>query len=90
MRNAQGRLAAIVRAAGFAAVALSIAGPASAQFGGLKKKVKSATAPATERYFSVTGFSAARATFKAVSTFITTAPTCSGIPPGGMTRPSTS
>ena len=48
MRNVQGRLAAIVRAAGFAAVALSIATPASAQFGGLKKKLKSATAPATD------------------------------------------
>ncbi len=44
MRNVPGRLAAIVRAAASVAVALSLASPASAQFGGLKKKLKSATA----------------------------------------------
>jgi hypothetical protein len=43
MQTAQGRLAAMVRAAGFLAVALTLASPASAQFGGLKKKVKAAT-----------------------------------------------
>jgi hypothetical protein len=43
MQTAQGRLAAMVRAAGFVAVALTLATPAWAQFGGLKKKVKAAT-----------------------------------------------
>ncbi len=44
MQTAQGRLAAMVRAAGFVAVALTLATPAPAQFGGLKKKLKAATA----------------------------------------------
>ena len=41
---------------------------------GTRSVTGSATAPAMVRYFSVTGRSAARATFIAVSTFITTAP----------------
>jgi hypothetical protein len=44
MQTAQGRLAAIVRAAGLVAVALTLATPAAAQFGGLKKKLKATTA----------------------------------------------
>jgi hypothetical protein len=42
MQTAQGRLAAMGRAAAFVAVALTLAAPASAQFGGLKKKAKAA------------------------------------------------
>jgi hypothetical protein len=45
MRNGSGRLAAAVRVAGALAVALAIATPASAQLGGLKKKLKAAAAP---------------------------------------------
>jgi hypothetical protein len=45
MRNSYRRVAAIARTAAFAAVALGIATPAAAQFGGLKKKLKAATAP---------------------------------------------
>ena len=43
MQTAQGRLAAMVRVPAFVAIALMLAAPASAQFGGLKKKVKEAT-----------------------------------------------
>jgi hypothetical protein len=43
MQTAQGRLAAMVRATALVAVALALATPAWAQFGGLKKKVKQAT-----------------------------------------------
>ncbi len=43
MQTAQGRVAALVRAAGLVAVALTLATPAWAQFGGLKKKLKAAT-----------------------------------------------
>jgi hypothetical protein len=43
MQTAQGRLAATVRASAFVGVALMLASPASAQFGGIKKKVKQAT-----------------------------------------------
>ena len=57
---------------------------------GTRSVTGSATAPAMERNFSVTGRSGAAATFSAVSTFITTAPTARGMPPGGTTRPSTS
>jgi hypothetical protein len=45
MRNSYRRVAAIARAASVVAVALGIATPAAAQFGGLKKKLKAATAP---------------------------------------------
>jgi hypothetical protein len=45
MRNAYRRLAVIAGAAAVTAVALGIATPAAAQFGGLKKKLKAATAP---------------------------------------------
>jgi len=47
MQTAQGRLAAMGRAAAFVAVALTLAAPASAQFGGLKKKVKAAAGAET-------------------------------------------
>jgi hypothetical protein len=45
MRNSYRRAAAIARAAVVAVVTLGIATPAAAQFGGLKKKLKAATAP---------------------------------------------
>jgi hypothetical protein len=45
MRNSNRRVAAIARAVVVAVVALGIATPAAAQFGGLKKKLKAATAP---------------------------------------------
>lgn len=44
MRNRYGRLAAIARMTAAVAVTLAIATPASAQFGGLKKKLKGAAA----------------------------------------------
>ena len=44
MRTGSRRLAAIARVAAVAALALTLATPASAQFGGLKKKLKSAAA----------------------------------------------
>ena len=44
MQTVQGRVAALVRAAGLVAVALTLATPAGAQFSGLKKKLKAATA----------------------------------------------
>jgi hypothetical protein len=45
MRTSYGRLATIARTAAVAAVALGITTPATAQFGGLKKKLKGAAAP---------------------------------------------
>jgi hypothetical protein len=45
MRNSYRRVAAIARAAAVAAVALGMATPAAAQFGGLKKRLKAASAP---------------------------------------------
>jgi hypothetical protein len=48
MRNPRGRFAAFVRVSAIAAVALTITSPVSAQFGGIKKKLKSATGQATE------------------------------------------
>ena len=57
---------------------------------GTRRVIGRRTAPATETNFSVTARRGAAATFMAVSTFMTTAPTWSGIPPGGITRPSTS
>jgi hypothetical protein len=49
MLNRQGRCAAVARTAGVVTVALAMAAPAWAQFGGLKKKVKAATAPEASR-----------------------------------------
>src|SRR5215472_5206963 len=46
------------------------------------------TAPHTDRNFSVTGVSrSAIATLYSVSTLLTTQPTASGIPAGGISRP---
>ena len=53
---------------------------------GTRSVTGSPTAPAIVRNFSVTGRLADADTLTAVSTFITTAFTASGIPPGGMIR----
>ena len=42
MRNTCGRLASLARAAALVAIALGVASPAAAQFGGLKKNLKQA------------------------------------------------
>jgi hypothetical protein len=45
MQNSYRRIAALIRVAAVAAVGLGLATPAAAQFGGLRKKLKAATAP---------------------------------------------